>query len=564
MFRNMNLQARLIGAFLMMGLIVFIVACVGYNSTTRLSEHIDTIGRTALPSIEGMWKVNEGQTQIESSERALLNPKLNLAERQAELIRMEKAWEQVKNGFDEYDPLPRVPKEDELYKQLGSTKDDSTTKDWGKWAQAHQEFLRLNQEFERLGILNPWQAQIQLINQGKGNSPEMIAAKTAADLFDKLNKQANANRVPFKISEQLIVKIAKLNRDESDQSLKTAEGDISQNKFWVIVGMTMGPLTAIILGIFLSIAIAKPLDKAISGIVNMMVSSSTEIAAVVEEQERITIQQAASVNETTTVIDQLGASSRQSSQQAESAAEDAHRVLQQAEEAATGARQVLALATAGNKVVGQTLAAMSDLQEKVGASARQIMHLSEQTSQIGNITSVVTDLASQTNMLALNASVEAVRAGEYGKGFGVVAAEIRRLADQSKKSADKINSLIVDIQNAIDSTVMSTDEGIKTVGEAIKFSHQTAEAFSGVTQSISDVVLKNQEDSLTAVNNISLKNSQIALTAKQQAIAIEQVVEAMNNINSGAKQTASGITQAKVGTQQLNEAALNLKTLGVG
>lgn len=553
MFRNMNLQARLIGAFLMMGLIVFVVACVGYNSTARLSEHIDTIGRNNLPSIEGMWKINEGQTQIQSSDRSLLNPKLtNLAERQAELTRMDKAWEQIDDGFKQYETTPRTSEEDKLYKQM--------LQDWDKWKQAHQEFLRLNQEFERLGILNPFERQIQLISQGKSNSPEMAAAKTASDLFNKLNTQVKALHVPFETATQSILKLANSNREQANNALKIADWDISQNKFWVFVGMTIGPLTAIVLGIVLSRAIAKPIETAI----NIIVISSTEIAAVVEQQERIATQQAASVNETTTVMDELGSSSRQSSQQAESAAEDARWVLQQAEEGATGARQVLTLATAGNKVVGQTLAVMSDLQEKVGVSAQQIMRLSEQTSQIGNITTVVTALANQTNMLALNASVEAVRAGESGKGFGIVAAEIRRLADQSKKSADKINNLIVDIQNAINSTVMSTDEGIKTVGEAIKFSNQTSEAFSGVTQSISDTILKNQENSLTAINDITLKNKQIALTAKQQAIAIEQVVEAMNNINSGAKQTAIGIGQTKVGTQQLTEAALNLKALGVG
>jgi len=207
---------------------------------------------------------------------------------------------------------------------------------------------------------------------------------------------------------------------------------------------------------------------------------------------------------------------------------------------------------------------MSELREKTAVIATQIMRLSEQTTQIGSITGVVADLANQTNMLALNASVEAVRAGEHGKGFGVVANEVRRLADQSKKSAGKINGIISEIQNAINSTVIATDEGTRTVKEGIKLSQDTSQAFKEVTQSINDIILNNQEMTLAAINGIVLKNQQISLSAMQQALAVQQVVEAMNIINSGAKETASGINQTKVGTQLLNDAAQNLKALSAG
>jgi methyl-accepting chemotaxis protein len=192
----------------------------------------------------------------------------------------------------------------------------------------------------------------------------------------------------------------------------------------------------------------------------MIVSSSTEIAATIEQQERIAVQQAASVNQTTTTMDELGASSRQSAMQAESALENASHVLNMAAE--------------GSKVVQKTQQGMLTLTEKVGGIAEQVLHLSQQTNQIANITNLVSDLANQTNMLAINATVEAVRAGEQGKGFGVVAREIRRLADQSKQSAAEINDLINDIQNAINKTVMVTDEGNTTLDNSLKLTEGTA------------------------------------------------------------------------------------------
>ncbi|HEY9619504.1 MAG TPA: CHASE3 domain-containing protein [Crinalium sp.] len=293
-----------------------------------------------------------------------------------------------------------------------------------------------------------------------------------------------------------------------------------------------GTAIAILLGLTSLMLISRKVIRPINQITNVIASSSSEIAATVEQQERITVQQATSVNQTTTTMDELGVSSRQSAEQAESAT--------------NGARQALLLAEGGTQAVGRSLNGMASLKDKVDAIASQISHLSEQTNQIGNITGLVSDLANQTNMLALNAAVEAVRAGDHGKGFAVVASEIRKLADQSKKSVEKINTLIADIQTAINTTVMVTDEGTKTVEDGVKIAQETASAFAGVTD---------------AVNHVFLNSQQISLSAQQQAIAIQQVVDAMNALNLAARETASGISQTKVSTHQLNEAAQDLQAI---
>lgn len=296
----------------------------------------------------------------------------------------------------------------------------------------------------------------------------------------------------------------------------------------IVITTVLSVGIAIALGSWIIRKIVQQINQSAS----VVASSTNEIAVSVEQQERTANQQAASVNETTTTMDELGASSRQSAEQAEAAA--------------AGARQALILADSGNKAVGRSIDGMATLKYKVGAIAEQILRLSEQTSQIGSISGLVSDLANQTNMLALNAAVEAVRAGEHGKGFAVVAGEIRKLADQSKKSAEKINLLVADIQTAINSTVMVTDEGTKTVEEGVKIAQQTAESFSGVTD---------------AVNNVVLNSQQISLNVKQQAIAIQQVVDAMNALNIAAQETANGLGQVRIGTQQLNETATNLKAI---
>jgi methyl-accepting chemotaxis protein len=316
-------------------------------------------------------------------------------------------------------------------------------------------------------------------------------------------------------------------KSEGDSKL-TADQIIWQTQSWLLIAFSLGPLVAIGAGVLLSRSLSKPINSA----VNSIASTAAEMAATVEQYERVTAHQAAAVTETTATMDELEASFRQSAEQAEAAT--------------TKARQSLSLTEDGSSAVKQTLEGMSSLKSKVEAIAEQILRLSEQTSQIGNITNLVSDLANQTNLLALNAAVEAARAGEHGKGFAVVAAEIRKLADQSKKSAERINTLVLDIQNATNATVMATEEGTKTVDAGTHLTHRIAEVFESLAISITNVYESAQ---------------QTLLNVKQQVAAVRQVVEAMDAINNGSKETASGITQTRMGVHQLNHAAQSLQII---
>ena len=286
------------------------------------------------------------------------------------------------------------------------------------------------------------------------------------------------------------------------------------------------------LGIVLPLAVlrGRQLINLLERLAADISNSSQQMASTVVEQERIASQQAASVNETTTTMDELEASSRHAAGQA-TAAVDA-------------AKQAFTISEEGEQTVGESLEGMFLLEQKVDAIAEKIVDLSAQANQISNVSQLVIDFANQTNMLALNSSVEAVRAGEHGKGFALVANEIRKLADQSQQSADKINNLVSNIQKSINETVMVTEEGTKTVKTGVQIAKRTESAFNDIKESVSQVVLNNQ---------------QVSLNLKQQVDAIQQVVDAMEVINRGTKETASGLTQTKVGTERLNEAAIGLK-----
>jgi len=300
-----------------------------------------------------------------------------------------------------------------------------------------------------------------------------------------------------------------------------------QRMKWVYLIVT---LSTIGLAVTIVLVRLQQLRELIERLVNQVATSCQEIVVTMTEQEQVAASQSASINETATTMEQLGAASQRSEQQAVSAVHVA--------------QQALEVSETGNRSVGETLAGMVELQEKVTAIAQQIQNLSIQAGEIGKISRLVSGMANQTNMLALNAAVEAVRAGEHGKGFSVVATEIRKLADESRQSAEKINQMVQAIQLEMGLAVRATEAGTQTLGFSLEASQRTAAAFSEVGDAIASVAFSSQE---------------IAQLQKQQALAIQQVVDAVSSIDQGVRETVLGMSQTRSGTEQLNQVAQELK-----
>lgn len=347
---------------------------------------------------------------------------------------------------------------------------------------------------------------------------------------DKALEQFRKGEI-LKMSKELETKLREHEKEHAG-ILEKAQKSSSDALNSVVLVVVLGTVLSIMLSIAIGLLIINNITKPVTSAINAMSSTSTEIAATVNQHERTASQQASMVNETTTTIQELGASSRQTSEQASSAAEVAQQALK-----ATGE---------GTIIVKQAINGMNSLGAKVGVIAEHILKLGEQTAQIGNLANMVKDLSTEINMLALNAAVEAARAGEHGKGFAVVAGEVRKLANESKKSAEQANAVIADIQKATNATILRTEEGTKVVEEVTGYAGNVGELFDSLSE---------------AANKVYENAQQVLLNAKQQATAIGQVVEAMNGLNTGARETAAGIIQTKTGIEQLNNAAGNLKQI---
>jgi methyl-accepting chemotaxis protein len=318
--------------------------------------------------------------------------------------------------------------------------------------------------------------------------------------------------------------------ERENANLKRQAEMLIQSRGTLQVALLVGSigLFALVLGPLISRSVTRPL----AATVNDLATTSVQLASTIEEHERTAMSQAAAVSETTSAMDELEASFAHTADVVSAATE---RVQHSS-----------SIAGEGIKTVRLMQDGMLDLKEKVGTTvAGQILRLSEQTSQISTITNQVGDLANQTNMLALNAAVEAARAGEHGKGFAVVAAEIRKLADASRKSAERINTLVEDIQKATNATVMATEESTKTVDLVILRARATADAFTE---------LKEASDSAAD------SAQQTLLTLPQQVNAVKQVLESMEALNTGARETTNAISQTRTGSETLREAVSQLKS----
>ncbi len=258
-------------------------------------------------------------------------------------------------------------------------------------------------------------------------------------------------------------------------------------------------------------------------------STASEILAATTQQVSGASEQSAAIAETTTTVDELRTIAEQS--------------VVRAQEVAGASQQTVEVSRTGRQAVGETKGSMTQIRARVEGIAENILALSEQTQQIGDIIATVNDIAAQSNMLALNASVEAARAGEYGKGFAVVAVEVRNLAEQSKQATAQVRAILSDIQKATNATVMATEEGTKEVEEGMRLAEQAGAAI----EQLAGVI---EESAQAAV--------QMVAGGRQQASGVEQMAVAMQSINQATVQSLSSTRQAEKAAQELNDLARRL------
>lgn len=266
--------------------------------------------------------------------------------------------------------------------------------------------------------------------------------------------------------------------------------------------------------------------------VNVLAASASEISTSTAQLVTNASETATAVAETTTTAEEVKQTAQLASQKARGVSDSAQRSAQ--------------IAQTGKKSAEAMGDGMVRIRDQMNAIAESMIRLSEQTHTIGQIMATVEDLAAQSNLLAVNAAIEAAKAGEQGKGFSVVAQEVRSLAEQSKQAAVHVRTILTEIQKATNSAVMATEQGTKAVEGGVDQARQTGEAIAALSGSVSE--------SAQAA-------TQIAASSQQQLVGVDQVASAMDSIKDATTQNVENAKMLESAATKLSELGQTLKQL---
>lgn len=299
---------------------------------------------------------------------------------------------------------------------------------------------------------------------------------------------------------------------------KHAATDTASTAITSVTGMT---IAAVLFAMIVATVLTRSLGRQIGTAVGHVQSSSSELQAAATQQASGAKEQATAMNEITTTISELVATSRQ-------IAESAKRVAQIAEQTASAARH-------GEGTVERGQDSVSGIRRQVDQVVTHMLDLGKKSQEIGTVLDIVSELAEQTNILSINATIEATGAGETGRRFAVVADEIRKLADRVANSTKEVRALIDDVRTAVNTTVMATESSAKAVDVGSRQFAEVAVAFKQIAGLVGTTT--------DAAREIELSTKQQATAADQVRIAVSNVAQATHETEASTGQTLQTASQ---------------------
>lgn len=306
----------------------------------------------------------------------------------------------------------------------------------------------------------------------------------------------------------------------------------SEYAAWMQTLMISIALVSLLTAVGLALLLSKVLSRQIGAAVQSIRSSSTELQAAANQQTTGAREQATATNEIATTIKELVATS--------------HQIAESAIRVSGIAAETNRAAESGELTVKRSQEAIGNIKRQVDVIVAHMLDLGKKSQQVGGILEVINELADQTNILAINASIEAAGAGELGRRFSVVAEEIRGLADRVGRSAKEIRALLDEVRSAVHTTVMATETGSKAVDDGAKQFSEVSVVFQEILRQVETTTQAARE---------------IELSTKQQTTAVEQVNEAINNVAQAAKESEVSSNQTLQTATELTNLSRELSRL---
>ena len=295
---------------------------------------------------------------------------------------------------------------------------------------------------------------------------------------------------------------------------------------WVMAGV------AFILSFVIAWWVNRGVSRRLSVMSRQIEGAAAEILAGTTQQVTGFSEQAAAVQETVATVQELVQTAEQSVERARMVAELA--------------RQSSEVAQAGMQAVENSADGMNSIREQVHGIAENVVSMTEHAQAIAGIIETVNGIAEQTHILALNAAIEAARAGEHGRGFGVVAAEVKVLADQSRRATAQVSGILGDIQRSTNTAVMFTEAGTKSVDEGTRLVALAGSTIENLTETVATAAVATE---------------QIAASSNQQALATSQISHAMKDVDTVMEQNLASSRQSEQAAKALTGVVAAMKAL---
>ncbi|MDD2367147.1 MAG: methyl-accepting chemotaxis protein [Desulfuromonadaceae bacterium] len=539
MLTNIKISTRLISAFVMMLLFIAVIGIAGYIGLQKMEEHLVDVA-------------NDDAKKVEYAQRSRANM----------------------NTFRRYEMDLFLNIDDPAKMEEYMKKHDETGERFNKRMEALSKLVALPKDKETINLVTKL---IKDYNNGFDKIHEEIKAGKITTPQDA-NHAMEPYKKPVDEAQKLIIEFAESKDKMMEETVADAAASSSKIQSTIICLSVIAFILAFIFATVITRSITRPLAiflerttdiaqgegdltkrleasgndeiaevsrmfnrfiEKLHGIISLIASTSTQVAAASNQlhttAERIATgaeEVAAQAGTVATAGEEMSATSGDIAQNCQMAAEGAQRASQSASD--------------GGMVVGRTVVVMGQIAAKVQETAKTVESLGQRSDQIGAIIGTIEDIADQTNLLALNAAIEAARAGEQGRGFAVVADEVRALAERTTRATREIGEMIKAIQHETKEAVAAMEQGVHQVETGTEEAEKSGQALQEILQQ---------------VNDVAMQINQVATAAEEQTATTSEISNNMQQITDVVHQTSQGAHESATAAAQLNGNAEELQRL---